>query len=198
MSSGKSSPVLYYIRHGQTDWNAQRRFQGRREVPLNALGIKQATANGVKLSSLLADPERFDYVASPLGRARQTMELIRRQLGLAPEAYALDDRLVESSYGEWEGKSAEEIEAEFPQRWAQRSAERWDFAPPGGESLAMTRKRIAPFIDGLSRDTIIVAHGAVGRAWRRHVLGLEKDEAAWFEFPQDKVFRFIGGKEVLF
>lgn len=198
MSSGKSSPVLYYIRHGQTDWNAERRFQGRCEVPLNALGIEQATANGVKLRGLLADPECFDYVASPLGRARQTMELIRRQLGLVPDSYALEGALVESSYGEWEGKSAEEIETEFPDKWAQRSAERWDFAPPGGESLAMTRRRIAPFIDGLNRDTIIVAHGAVGRAWRRHMLGLEKDEAAWFEFPQDKVFRFVDGRETQF
>ena len=79
-------PVIYYVRHGLTDWNVQHRLQGRHDVPLNALGRAQAVRCGEILRDLLCatavSAEDLDYVSSPLIRARKTMEIMRATLGL--------------------------------------------------------------------------------------------------------------------
>ena len=72
-----SAPTIYFIRHGETDWNAEARLQGQRDVPLNDLGRVQAEEAGRRLRELVGRPEDLDYVASPLGRARETMERLR-------------------------------------------------------------------------------------------------------------------------
>src|SRR5437016_4548078 len=98
-------PPLYYIRHGETDWNREGRLQGQREIPINANGRAQARRCGEILHDLLArEPQTtLDFVASPLGRARATMELARVALGLDPQSYRVDERLTEISFGNWEG-----------------------------------------------------------------------------------------------
>src|SRR3954468_4190969 len=100
-------PVLYYIRHGETEWNAGRRLQGQADTPLNAAGEAQAQRCGRVLKRLLAlrgkEAAALDYVSSPLLRARVTMELIRGELGIEPSGYRIDPRLMEISFGEWDG-----------------------------------------------------------------------------------------------
>ncbi|HEX2148466.1 MAG TPA: histidine phosphatase family protein, partial [Pseudorhizobium sp.] len=87
--------LIYMIRHGQTDWNAEGRLQGQQDIGLNALGRLQATRNGKTLfesaGPKIAD---FDFVSSPLSRTRETMALLRAAIGLNPEDYRSDDRLV--------------------------------------------------------------------------------------------------------
>jgi broad specificity phosphatase PhoE len=82
----KPRPTVYYIRHGETDWNVGGRLQGRRDVPINARGRTQAAHCGEILRDLLArdgrNPAELDYISSPLGRATETMELARPALGL--------------------------------------------------------------------------------------------------------------------
>src|SRR5436305_14214838 len=99
--------VVYFVRHGETDWNRERRLQGRHDSPLNALGRVQASHGGELLRDLLDRDGRpaggYDYVSSPLGRARETMELMRAAMGLDPTAYRTDARLMEMSFGRWEG-----------------------------------------------------------------------------------------------
>ena len=108
-------PTIYYIRHGQTEWNALGRFQGSQDIPLNDLGREQAAHAGGILKELLAQHARgadsLGFVSSPLGRARSTMEFVRGQLGLPPQEYALDDRLREIGYGQWEVSKLAEEEA---------------------------------------------------------------------------------------
>src|SRR5258708_35004355 len=99
-----SAPVMYYIRHGETSWNADGRLQGVQDIPLNDLGRKQAANAGDILAGLFARDGRNErsmaFVASPLGRARSTMELVRGSLQLPPHDYAIDDRLREIGYGQ--------------------------------------------------------------------------------------------------
>jgi broad specificity phosphatase PhoE len=193
-----SAIAFYYIRHGQTDWNAQWRFQGRREIPLNATGKEQARANGARLKAHLGDRAAdLQFIASPMQRARQTMEIILEELGLPSDAYITDKRLVEAAYGEWEGLTLDDVKREETAAFEAREANRWHFAPPGGESLAMAMERIMPLIHALDRETVIVAHGAVGRTVRKAVLGLDEDEAGHYVFPQDRIFRFEGATESL-
>src|SRR5467141_3956403 len=113
-----SQPLLYFMRHGETDWNAERRLQGQHDIPLNELGRVQAVNCGKVLRDLFArdgrDPDAFDYVASPLVRARETMELLRNALGLDAHRYRTDPRLAELSFGRWEGFTFAELKAQDP------------------------------------------------------------------------------------
>jgi broad specificity phosphatase PhoE len=98
-------PILYFVRHGETDWNRERRLQGQHDIPLNALGRTQAVRCGVLMKELLAKtgvpaPD-YDYVSSPLGRARETMELMRGSMGLDPVPYRSVARLRERKFGLW-------------------------------------------------------------------------------------------------
>src|SRR5215813_6932774 len=116
--------IVYYVRHGETDWNVAGRLQGRRDVSLNARGRAQATRCGDILHGLFTrqdrDPAGLDYVSSPLKRARETMELLRESLGLLPDGYRLDKRLTEISFGEWEGFTIAQLRMCDPQRVAVR------------------------------------------------------------------------------
>ena len=161
-------PVIYYIRHGETAWNAQGRFQGSQDIPLNDLGRAQAVAAGVILADLMARDGReasaLPFVASPLGRARLTMELVRDTLQLAPGDYAVDDRLREIGYGQWEGLTQPEMQQHDEATFASRMADKWGVAAPSGESYASVTLRMREWFDSLRGDTVTVAHGGTMRA----------------------------------
>jgi probable phosphoglycerate mutase len=191
-----SPPTLYFVRHGVTDWNQERRLQGQQDIPLNALGREQASRCGVLLRDLLARNGRsvaeFDYVASPLGRARETMELMRAQLGLDPESYRTDARLMEMSFGRWEGFTFAELQATEAKALSARERDKWGFVLPGGESYAQLAVRVREWYAGVERDTVVAAHGGVCRTLIAD-LGLERPEVASAgEIGQGCVYVFSG------
>ena len=153
-------PTIYYIRHGETEWNALGRLQGTQDIPLNALGRVQAVQAGNILSQLVArnghDAMRLPYVASPLSRARATMELVRETLQLPVEDYALDARLREIGYGKWEGATLPEMQAADPVFYAKRLTEKWTLAPEGGETYADVERRVRDWYDQLTGDIVAV------------------------------------------
>jgi probable phosphoglycerate mutase len=183
-------PLIYFIRHGQTDWNAERRFQGQLDVPLNDTGRGQATRNGRALVEVIATAAAFDFVSSPLRRAAETMEIIRREMALAPDAYRTDPRLMEIHVGDWQGRWTREIFGD-----AQHHDGGWDFVHPGegGESYAMLSARVLAWLAEVKADTVVTAHGGVMRCLRRHFLGLGNAEAFKLDAPQDKVLRIEDG-----
>lgn len=189
-------PLVYVVRHGQTDWNAEYRLQGQADTDLNATGRSQASENGHRLAALIPDPSAFDFVASPMLRTRHTMELVRSAMGLDPFAYRTDPRLVEINFGDWQGFTFAELETRYPGAYRKRQADKWDFVPPGAdaESYEMLLKRVGPFFETLDRETVCVTHGGVMRTLFRSVGGLSKDEAAAMAVPQDKVLRISGGR----
>lgn len=174
-------PTIYFLRHGETEWNALGRLQGTRDVPLNARGQTQA----VQAASILADLFKREgrdraalpYVSSPLGRARQTMELARAKLELPPSDYSLDDRLREIGYGTWEGLTLAESEASDPDVYARRLADKWTVAPAGGETYAAVQLRMLDWYESLLVDTVAVAHGGTCRALMV-ALGIETPASA--------------------
>jgi broad specificity phosphatase PhoE len=190
-------PTIYYIRHGETDWNAQGRLQGIQDVPLNDLGRSQSTAAGRVLAALFAGEDRdgtsLEFVASPLGRARQTMELVRGVLGLAPLDYALDERLREIGYGQWEGSTLAELQQQDPDLFARRQAEKWTVSPPGGESYVSVQARMSDWYNQLAVDTVAVAHGGTARALMV-ALGIESPQTAGdLSIEQGAVYLFADG-----
>ena len=161
-------PTIYYIRHGETAWNAEGRFQGTQDIPLNDLGRSQAIAAGVILGGLLArdghEPSALPFVASPLGRARITMELVRGALKLPPADYSVDNRLREIGYGQWEGLTLSEMKLNDAATFARRDADKWGVAAPSGETYASVTLRMRDWLDSLLTDTVAVAHGGTMRA----------------------------------
>ena len=138
--SGAFPHKIIFIRHGETAFNANGRLQGQRDIPLNARGREQASAVGRYLRDAYGgEIARIDasggFWASPLGRTRETIELARAAMGLAPPAYHIDARLKELSFGEWEGMSWREVERIDAAGVKARKADKWRFAPPGGEAV---------------------------------------------------------------
>lgn len=189
-------PAIFFVRHGQTDWNAEGRLQGQADTPLNETGREQAAGNGRKLLELVKDPAAIDFVASPLSRTRETMEILRAAMGLDPKAYRTDPRLVELHFGDWQGHTYDELELVDPGCSARRDADKWHFVPPGeaAESYEMLSARIRSWFQEVSRDTICVTHGGVIRSIFRLTRQHSIEECAALPIPQDKVLRYENGR----
>jgi len=154
-------PLIYFSRHGQTDWNVASRIQGSVDTDINATGRAQATANGAKLKQLIADPQAFRFVASPLRRTRETMERIRAAMNLAPADYATDPQLRELCFGDWQRITLDEIKQTRPQDYAARHADKWDYLPKGegAESYAMLAERARAWLKTVKQPSVCVTHG---------------------------------------
>jgi broad specificity phosphatase PhoE len=191
-------PVLYYVRHGETNFNRQGRLQGRRDIPLNAHGRRQAAECGVLLRDLFARDHRqaqdLKYVSSPLKRARETMEILRAILGLQVRDYEIDARLIEIAYGEWEGLTLQEIEMRNASVLSARERDKWDFAPPGGESYRELADRIGSWYNSLTADTVVAAHGGGVRALMAISNIVSEEQATHAQIAQGVVYVFADGK----
>jgi probable phosphoglycerate mutase len=194
-----AGPLIYYVRHGQTDWNAEERYQGRIDIPLNDTGRGQAKGNGEKLAKILGQAEGFEFISSPLVRSRETMEIIRREMGLEPSQYAIEPRLIEISYGDFEGTTRVDLKANNREAFDQRKKDMWNFQPENGESHAMVVSRVGEWLESLPQDGkfLVAAHGAIGRVMRHLAGGAAIEDIAHFAFPQDQFYRFEGGAEEL-
>jgi broad specificity phosphatase PhoE len=183
--------VILLTRHGETEFNVQRRAQGLADSPLTPLGVRQVHAMAGLLADLVArEPGAWRMVASPLGRAVATAQIFGERLGLP---FDLDERLREHSMGEFDGLHADEFVPRF--RTDVPPAER-SFHTPGGESYEALTARIGDFLAGVAPDerVILVSHGAAGRILRGMYGGLAKADMLALEIPQDAVFRLQNGQ----
>lgn len=171
-------PMIYLLRHGETHWNRAGRLQGQQDSPLTLRGVEQARANGERLRALLGDPEGYEMVASPLGRAWQSAAIIAEVLGLADGAIRREPRLKEIGFGAWEGLTVAEIEARHGGEWARRRRDRWNHVPPGGESFARLAARSGAWLAELKPQSRVIAvcHGGTSRVLRGRYAGLPPEE----------------------
>lgn len=190
----KPGVTLYFVRHGETDWNASQRYQGQTDIPLNDKGRGQAARNGQALLDVVGPSvAALDYVASPLARTVETMQILRSAIGLPADDFTRDDRLKEQHFGHWEGLAWSELPVLDPRGFAARGADTWNWLPQGGENYAMLQARVEPWLASLTRDTVAVAHGNVGRVVRGLVLRLDKQAVTKLEARQDRVLRLVDG-----
>jgi broad specificity phosphatase PhoE len=189
-------PVIYFSRHGETDWNVAERIQGQADVDINARGRAQADRNGDLLKSLVGTGAGFDFVASPLKRARETMERIRTRMGLDPRDYHIDPRLIEVSFGDWQGFMLEDIAAKTPELVEARGRDKWNFVPPGrsAESYAVLGRRVANWLSEVANPTICVTHGGCLRTIFQMVDKLNGHDAANLVISQDHILRLEDGQ----
>ena len=185
---------LYFVRHGETDWNVAGRLQGQRDVPLNGRGRDQASAVGRLLRDMLAaNVAELDFVASPLQRTRETMGLLRVAMGLPADPFAMDDRLKEIAFGRWEGRTWRDIRKSEPATAQARDADRWGYVPPEGESYAMLAERVKPWLSSLEGDTLVVSHGGVARVFLTLLGGMAPGDAPTAPIEQGRVLVFEAG-----
>ncbi len=189
---------LIFVRHGETAYNAENRLQGQLDIPLNARGRDQARAVGQALRARIgAEIDQLElaeaFIASPLSRARQTMEIARDAMGLPPDRYRLEATLKELSFGAWEGLTWPEIEAQDPKGIRARTRDKWRFAPPSGESYAMLAERMRPWLEGLTGDAFVVSHGGVARALMTLIAGVAPAKAADTPITQGRALTFEKG-----
>ena len=195
----KLTAPLYILRHGETAWNTERRMQGNKNSDLTELGRRQALAVGRALKAELdLPPGPTVFWRSPLGRVRETAEIIGRELGLSAADWREDDRLKELSYGEGEGQSWQEIEAVRPNALNDWKADPHGFCPPGGETHFELRRRSAEFLAAVAAAgvrTVVVGHGVSGAVVRGLHLGLSAEAMFVLPKPQDAFFRLLDGRE---
>lgn len=188
--TAQSPPQIIFIRHGLTDWNAEGRYQGQIDIPLNDIGRRQARRNGYVLAEFLEHRGRqaddYHWVASPLTRTRQTMDIVREAMELPKGQYAEDDQLVEITFGQWEGRTNAEIAQKDPDGVARRKADKWGFTPPGGESYETASKRVASWLAGVKRPSIVVSHGGINRLLRGLLFSIPNKIVPEMAVPQDQ------------
>lgn len=147
---------LLLIRHAPTEWNGEKRLQGHTDIPLTEESIRW-----VGCWHLPAGFEAFNWISSPLTRCRQTAQL------LSGEEVPTEDRLIEMSFGDWEGERLPELRARLGSEMQENEDRGLDFLPPRGESPRMVQERVAPWLKEVARaglPTIGVTHFGVIRA----------------------------------
>ena len=165
---------LLFVRHGQTDWNLEGRWQGSSDVPLNASGLEQVEQAVAKLASF-----RIDAIySSPLTRSLETARAIARRVGLG---VIVDPRLAEISLGEWEGMQAGQIEEEYPELYRRWEDDPRGVRPPGGETIREVHDRAIAAVEEIAARHLggracVVTHKTVIVVVRCHYLGLSLPE----------------------
>lgn len=178
--------TIVLVRHGETDWNRERRFQGHADTPLNAAGRAQARDVAHLLSG-----ERFSAVyTSPLRRASETAMIVGRSLGLEPREL---EALREIDVGDWQGLTVDEVQARFPERLDAASRSGW----PNGETHEELGARVLPALLDLARAhsgrrILGVTHAGPIRAALAAATGLSREESRAQIGPLENccVFRF--------
>ena len=183
--------IIYLLRHGETQFNTQGRYQGVLDSPLTDVGIEQVRQNADMLKSLIGNPNDWKVVSSPLGRALKSTEIICEAIGYDVKNVAKDSRLTEVDVGDWAGLTTKEIENTWPSLFNNSDVYNWYFKAPNGESYDAVVSRLTDWLDSIKHEpkVLAVSHGLTGRILRGIYAGLEKDNALKLEVAQDVFFK---------
>ena len=185
--------MIYLVRHGETEFNRERRLQGHVDSALTDLGRRQAEAMGAQLRELIGADPGWRILSSPLGRTRRTAEILAARLGVTQ--IEIEPRLIELSWGEWDGRLRADLAAAHPDTFGRTN---WAFHAPTGETYEAMCGRLSSWLADLppeaERKVIAVSHGVTGRVLRGLYAGLAVEEVMRHDAPQDAVFRLSGGE----
>ena len=182
-------PELFVLRHGETEWNRARRWQGVLDSPLTEKGRAQAVAMGEMLRSESVTATSHQILSSPQGRAVETARLAFGDAGaIQPEPL-----LREISVGDWAGLTMDEIDARWPGPEDEHFLGRYARAP-GGEPFGALWERVGKVLDLISRPTVIVTHGITSRFLRTRAMGLSLDQIEELPGGQGVIFHLKDGE----
>ena len=184
---------LYFLRHGETDWNLAHRLQGETDIELNDTGRQQARRHAGVMKELDEDWASFTFWVSPMIRARQTFEIVREVLEIDVEP-RFDARLREGSFGRWEGLTWQDVIEREPENHAIWIADCWDRAPHGGDTYCDLAERLIDWAREVTGPGVVIAHGGISRSLRTVYQGLERKNLASLKVTQRKFMRLEGGE----
>ena len=177
---------LYFVRHGQTEWNAIRRMQGQWNSDLNELGRQQAEVNGKFLGQLGIEA----LIASPLDRTQQTAKIITSHLAIN---YSVDDRLKEWHCGDWSGEMWDELADKWPDEFAAWQADQFNYRGPNAENYPDMIDRSEPLLNEILASDFdriaIVSHGMIGRAMIGSLLAMSPEQMLSFGQTNDAIIQ---------
>lgn len=188
---GIDGRMIYLLRHGQTMFNVERRFQGGLDSPLTALGVAQAHAMGERLRDLI-DPAQAALFVSPRRRTLETARIIAEAADI-PTTPIIDPDLAEVSLGSWDGRTGAEIDAQTAGQWSVLDRHGWFFETPDGERYDAFETRLSRALARVRRHPaparIIVSHGVSGRILRGLHAGMARETMLALPVPQGIIYR---------
>lgn len=187
------STKIFLLRHGETLWNTEQRLQGHKNSDLTEVGREQASQSGLALKRLGADS--FRLISSPLGRCRETANIIAEALEFDSSNIEYVDRVKEISFGSWEGQQIHDIQEMDSEAFNLRKANRWDVPAPGGESYSMVAERLNEWLKDIEgQSLILVSHGCAGRILRGIYAQIQKELIYSLDESHDAIYLLEHGE----
>ena len=184
-------PTIILLRHGETQWNIEGRYQGQLNSPLTQKGKQQAKENALKIERYLNSLNSFTFVSSPLGRAKETAFIVADTLGIERNKIEFLDAIKEFNYGKFEGQTKEFCHEKYTQEYEARELNKWSYVIEGGESYVMVSNRLKHWLKSLKKDEVVlmVAHEMINRALRGFYCDLEKETMLTLRQPNNLVIK---------
>jgi len=181
--------MIYLALHGETEWNRERRIQGRLDSKLTAHGIEQAHRMGATLKRLMGEGARCDII-SPLGRTMATARIICEMLGIETRSIETDLRLAEVDLGSWAGLTREEVGTRWLGELQGPARREWYFRSPDGETFDHVSARVGSWLTDMEarpHSIVAITHGFASRVLRGVYAQLAHDEALALEVSRDAI-----------
>jgi len=191
-------PTIYLLRHGETLWNTEGRYQGQLDSALTLKGERQAKENALKLSKYI-DIKEVKFFSSPLGRAKATAKIIAKSNGLESSQIIFEQDIQEFNYGIFEGKTKEYCKEVYAKEFAEREANKFSYVLEGGESYVKVFERLRRWLSSVQDEEVIVvvAHEMINRALRGIYCSLPTDEMLTLRQANDVLIKLENCREVI-
>ncbi|WP_336636653.1 histidine phosphatase family protein [Lysinibacillus fusiformis] len=189
--------MIYLLRHGETEYNTQGRYQGQLDSPLTVLGREQVQQNARMLKTFIGHAHDWKIISSPLGRAVESTEILCETIGYDYNKVEFDQRLTEVAVGQWAGLKMSDIQQTWPDLLTNTDAFNWYFHAPDGESYEAVVSRLSSWLNEIQHypKVVVVSHGLTGRILRGIYARLHKEDALQLEVSQDVFFK-LANQEV--
>ncbi len=183
---------IFVLRHGETEFNADKKLQGHCNSSLTSKGCDQARRVGTTLKQYVEN-RPFRVYSSTLGRALQTSQIVCEELNYSYENLNKEPRLKEFSLGEWEQRTIPSLEQEIPNLLAQND---WYLQAPNCETYESVRERLSSWLSDVTHDEdiVVVSHGLTGIVLRGLLLGMDYTQVWQQDLPQDAFFIIEDGR----
>ncbi|HAS6765273.1 TPA: histidine phosphatase family protein [Vibrio parahaemolyticus] len=183
---------IFVLRHGETEFNADKKLQGHCNSSLTSKGCDQARRVGTTLKQYVEN-RPFRVYSSTLGRALQTSQIVCEELNYSYENLNKEPRLKEFSLGEWEQRTIPSLEQEVPNLLAQND---WYLQAPNCETYESVRERLSSWLSDVTHDEdiVVVSHGLTGVVLRGLLLGMDYTQVWQQDLPQDAFFIIEDGR----
>jgi probable phosphoglycerate mutase len=190
-------PKIILLRHGETLWNREGRYQGQKDSPLTPKGEHQARENAHKILKYINNFDKLLIFSSPLGRAKSTAFILCDELGIHRDRISFDKSIQEFNFGIFEGKTKAFCQEHYADVFNEREANKWFYEIEQGESYVKVAERLKSWLMQFNnkQTLLVIAHEMINRILRGLYLGLSTEETLTLRQPNSVVFLLHENRE---